>query len=334
MSGKKGVESATVKKKAVAIAKSLEKTRQEMKKVLIGQDTIVDELFLALLCKGDVLVEGVPGIGKTLLVKALSSVTGCKFSRIQFTPDLLPTDITGITTYEEGKGFYTVKGPVFAHFVLADEVNRAPPKVQSALLEAMQEHQVTIGRNSFKLPRPFFVMATQNPVESLGTYKLPEAQVDRFLVKVILRYPTAEEEEVILTNNVTINEFEDYKLKSVLSPSWIVNAQKIVQQIYLDKKIEKYIVRLVDATRFPEKYHVETGKYIEFGGSPRASISLHIAAKAKALLEGRAFVTQKDVKDVALSVLRHRILLNYEGQAEDVNTDDIVHEILKRVPIL
>ncbi len=334
MKKEEGWKSAAFKKEVSTIAAGFQKTREEVKRILVGQSKVVDEFLLALLCKGNVLVEGVPGVGKTLLVKSLSIVTGCKFSRIQFTPDLLPTDITGITTYEEGRGFYTVKGPVFAHFILADEINRAPPKVQSALLEAMQEHQVTIGRETFKLPSPFFVMATQNPLETLGTYQLPEAQVDRFLIKVLIKYPSSEEEELILNKNVTIKGFEDFNLHPILSPSWIEHSQKTVQKIYLDNKIEKYIIKIIDATRYPSKYHLELGKYIEYGASPRASISLFIAAKANALLDGRNFVTPKDVKNIAFSVLRHRILLNYEGQAEDVNPDDIISEVLKKVPIL
>jgi MoxR-like ATPase len=245
----------------------------------------------------------------------------------------LPSDIIGITTYEEGRGFYSVKGPIFANFLLADEINRAPPKVQSALLEAMQEKQVTIGKESFPLPNPFFVMATQNPIESLGTYKLPEAQIDRFMFKIEMKYPSMEDELKILHTNSTLRRFEDFDLNPIMSPEAILKAQSDVKKIYLDKKVEKYIVSLVDASRNPEKYKLASGKYIEYGTSPRSSIALFIASKAHALVKGRAYVTPMDVKDVAHNVLRHRIILNYEGQAEDVSTDDIIDELLKKVPI-
>jgi MoxR-like ATPase len=307
--------------------------KEEMGKVIVGQAEIVDSLMEALLCNGHVLVEGVPGIAKTMTVRTLSVITGGQFSRIQFTPDLLPTDIVGITTYEEGRGFYSVKGPIFANFVLADEINRAPPKVQSALLEAMQERQVTIGKESFALPTPFFVMATQNPIESLGTYKLPEAQIDRFMFKLQMGYPNTEEELKILHQNATLKRFEEFKLNTVMTPEIILRAQQDVKKVYLDKKVERYIVSIVEATRNPEKYKLETGKFIEYGTSPRSSIALFIASKAHALVKGNGFVTPMDVKEVAHNVLRHRIILNYEGQAEEISTDKIIDEILKKVPI-
>ncbi|GIU69572.1 MAG: magnesium chelatase subunit I [Candidatus Woesearchaeota archaeon] len=307
--------------------------KEEMAKVIVGQTEIINSLIEALLCNGHVLVEGVPGIAKTMTVRTLSTITGGQFSRIQFTPDLLPTDIIGITTYEEGRGFYSVKGPIFANFVLADEINRAPPKVQSALLEAMQERQVTIGKESFALPNPFFVMATQNPIESLGTYKLPEAQIDRFMFKLQMNYPNIEDELKILHQNVTLKRFEDFKLNVVINPETILKAQQDVKRIYLDKKVEKYIVSIVESTRNPEKYKLETGKFIEYGTSPRSSIALFIASKAHALVKGKGFVTPMDVKEVAHNVLRHRIILNYEGQAEEISTDKIIDEILKKVPI-
>ena len=308
--------------------------RAEVGKVVIGQAEMVNGLIEALISNGHTLVEGIPGIGKTLLVKTLARITGCAFSRIQFTPDLLPTDIVGLTTYEEGRGFYTVKGPVFANFVLADEINRSPPKVQSALLESMQERQATIGKETFKLPSPFFVMATQNPIEQLGTYKLPEAQVDRFLYKLIMTYPTPEEEIIILKTNITLNEFEDYDLRRVLTPDDIIRAQDFVKKIYLDAKIEKYIINIVEATRKPAKYDVKIGKYIDFGASPRSSISLYIASKAHALLKGRSYVVANDVKEIAYNCLRHRILLNFEGEAEGVKPETIIKEILEKVPII
>jgi MoxR-like ATPase len=307
--------------------------REEMSNIVVGQDKIVTALLRAIISNGHALLEGVPGIAKTLMIRTLSSVTKCAFKRIQFTPDLLPTDIIGITAYDEKKGFYIVKGPIFSNFILADEINRAPPKVQSALLEAMQEKQVTIGKQTFDLEHPFFVFATQNPLENLGTYPLPEAQMDRFLFKIFVDYPTVEDEQEILMKNMTIKRFTEYTLKPLLSPAEIVTLQKDVQNIYLDEKVEKYIVHIVDATRHPEVYKLKLAKYIEWGSSPRASIGLFIASKAEALLKGKEFVTPQHVKEVAHDVLRHRIILNYEGQAEGIKTDDIITEILSKVPV-
>ncbi|MFH1771036.1 MAG: MoxR family ATPase [archaeon] len=316
------------------ISEKVKKVKAEVRKILVGQDDVLTSLFEALFANGHILLEGIPGTGKTLLVRTISKVSGSIYSRIQFTPDLLPTDILGITTYEEGKGFYTVKGPIFANFVLADEINRSPPKVQSALLEGMQERQVTIGKETFVLPHPFLVMATQNPLEQLGTYKLPEAQVDRFLYKIIITYPSPADEQQILKKNITTKKFEDYDLMPILSPTEIIDAQNIVKQIYCDEKIEKYIIRLIDATRHPDKYSIETGKYIEYGSSPRSSISLFIASKSRALLKSRTYVIQQDVKDVAMNVLRHRLIVNFEGEAENITPEDIIKEILGKVPIL
>lgn len=311
-----------------------ERLRLEVSKIVVGQVEIVDSLVEALLCDGHVLVEGIPGIAKTLIIRTLSRVSGCQFSRIQFTPDLLPTDILGITTYEEGKGFYTVKGPIFANFVLADEINRAPPKVQSSLLESMQERQVTIGKESFKLPTPFFVMATQNPLENLGTYKLPEAQIDRFLFKLLITYPKQEDEIYILHKNMTLRRFGEFDINPIMTPETIIQAQQDVQKVYMDPKIENYIVRIVGATRKPKDYNIELGQYIDYGASPRSSIALYIASKAHAFLRGKNYVTPMDVKEVAPNVLRHRIILNYEGQAEEIDGEDVVAEILKKVPIV
>ncbi|MGV8140845.1 MAG: AAA family ATPase [Candidatus Woesearchaeota archaeon] len=337
VSGQDSYKKSNPNKELDATVKQYQKQFQDIKnelgKVIVGQHEIIDSMILGIICNGHILVEGVPGIAKTLTVRTLANVTNSQFSRIQFTPDLLPTDIIGITTYEEGRGFYSVKGPVFANFVLADEINRAPPKVQSALLEAMQERQVTIGKESFSLPNPFFVMATQNPIESLGTYKLPEAQIDRFLFKLEMKYPTPEEELRIMHQNSTLKKFEDFNLSTVFTTEQILMAQQDVKRIYMDKKVEKYIVGIVEATRTPEKYNVTMGKYIDYGTSPRSTIALFITSKAYALLNGKSYVTPMHVKAVAHDVLRHRILLNYEGQADEISTDKIIDEILRRVPV-
>jgi len=314
-------------------SKLLLDVKKEVKKTVIGQEQIVDGFLRGLLANGHVLVEGIPGIAKTLLVRTLAKVTGCQFSRIQFTVDLLPTDIVGLQTYQEGKGFYTIKGPIFANYVLADEINRAPPKTQSALLEAMQEKQATIGKETFPMMNPFFVMATQNPIEQEGTYRLPEAQVDRFIFKLLMPYPSMDEEQLILNTNMTLRKFEDYDLKSILNPKLIIKMQQFVKKIYLDKEIEKYIVRIIDATRNPAKYNLKYAKYIDWGASPRASIALFIGAKTQALLKGKDYVTPQHVKDVAYDVLRHRLLLTYEAEAEKNTPDMVIKDILSRVPI-
>jgi len=311
----------------------LEVVKREIAKIIVGQQEVVSGLFLGLLCNGHVLVEGVPGIAKTLLIRTVAKVTGCDFKRIQFTVDLLPTDITGITAYTKEKGFYVVKGPVFTNFILADEINRAPPKTQSALLEAMGERQVTIGKETFMLPSPFFVMATQNPIESAGTYSLPEAQIDRFLLKLYMDYPTKEEEIKILKKNINLYTFDDFSLKPVITPQDITKMQEDTKKIYMSQKVEQYCVNLVDATRRPKKYNIKLGKYIEIGSSPRASIGLFITAKANALLHGKNFVIPDFVKEIAHPILRHRLILNYEGMAEGIKTDDIVKEILEKVAI-
>ncbi|MBR9690931.1 MoxR family ATPase [Candidatus Woesearchaeota archaeon] len=310
-----------------------EAIRKEMSQIVVGQKDVVNTMILALICNGHCLVEGVPGIGKTLTIRALSKIMGCDFSRIQFTPDLLPSDIIGITAYDEKKGFYTVKGPIFANFILADEINRAPPKVQSALLEGMQERQVTIGKETFAIQRPFFVMSTQNPLENLGTYTLPEAQVDRFLFKIKMGYPNIDEEADILRKNMTIYHFDEFKIRPLLDAQKIINLQEFVKKVYLDKKVEDYIVRIVDCTRNPKKYGVKLGQYIQYGASPRGTIALYISSKAMALLNGRPYVTPHDVKEVAHITLRHRLILNYEGQAEEIDVDNIIDEILSSVPI-
>ena len=311
----------------------LDKVKAEVARVVVGQEKVVDALIKAVLANGHVLLEGIPGIAKTLVIRALASAAGCKFKRIQFTPDLLPTDIVGITSYEEKKGFFVVKGPIFANFILADEINRAPPKVQSALLEAMQEKQATIGKETFPIDLPFFVLATQNPIETLGVYPLPEAQIDRFLFKTEMLYPTKEEEKKIIERNITLNKFEDYKIKSILSQKRILELQQITKKIAHSDKIKEYIVDIVDSTRYPKKYGIKTGEYIELGTSPRACIGLFIAAKADALMGGETYIRPHHVKNVAFDVLRHRIILNYTGQAEGIKIDDIISEILSKVPI-
>lgn len=307
--------------------------REEIHKAVVGQHEVLTALLRGILANGHVLLEGVPGIAKTLIVRTMSAVMGCDFSRIQFTPDLLPTDIIGISTYEESRGFYVLKGPIFANFILADEINRAPPKVQSALLEGMQEKQVTIGKETFQLPYPFFVLATQNPLESFGTFPLPEAQLDRFLFKLDIVYPKFDEEMLVLQRNMSLRKFEDFALSPLLNPDEIVAMQEDVKKIYLDTKIERYIVSIIDATRNPKKYKIESGKYIAWGASPRASLGLFIGSKAEAMLQSKEFVIPYFVKKVARDVLRHRIILNYDGQSEGISTDTVIDEILKKTPV-
>ena len=307
-------------------AKSLiDETLGEVRKVFFGRKEVTEALIRALLCDGHVLIEGVPGIAKTLVIKTLAKVSGCSAKRIQFTVDMLPTDIVGLTTYHPDEGFQIVKGPIFANFIIADEINRAPPKTQSALIEAMQEGQVTIGKKTFELPSPFFVMANQNPIETEGVYILPEAQIDRFLFKIIIDYPDAEAEERIMEENVTLNKFRDLKIRSTISPAKLLELQQITKKVFLDDKIKKYIIGIVSRTRDKDSKY---GEYLELGCSPRASIALFIAAKAEALMNGRNFVIPRDVKVVALESLRHRIILNYRAQADKITTDKVINEIL------
>ena len=310
------------------VQKIIADVENEMSKIVVGQREVVHGILRAILCDGHVLVEGVPGVAKTLIVKAMSQVMGCDMKRIQFTVDLLPTDITGIMSYTPKKGFEILKGPIFANFVIADEINRSPPKTQSALLEAMQEKAVTISRKTHDLPRPFFVMATENPLEVSGVYSLPEAQVDRFLFKILIDYPTTKEETIILSQNTTIRRFEDFDLKPILSPKKILDLQKMVKEVYTSKAVEDYIIKIVEETR---SQTFEFAKYISYGASPRASIALYIASKAEALMNGRDYVTPEDVKKVAYLVLRHRIILNYEAEAEKISTDYIIKNILSKV---
>lgn len=303
-----------------------------MDQVIVGQKHLVESLMIGLLSDGHILLEGVPGLAKTLAIKTLASLIDAKYSRIQFTPDLLPADVIGTMIYSQKSEEFQVKqGPVFANFVLADEINRAPAKVQSALLEAMQERQVTISENTYKLPEPFLVMATQNPIEQEGTYPLPEAQVDRFMLKVVIDYPKLEEEKLIIRQNINGDKFE---VKPILKADEIIEARKVVRQVYLDEKIEKYIVDIVFATRYPEKYDLKELKdMIGFGGSPRASINLALAARSYAFIKRRGYVIPEDVRAVAHDVLRHRIGLTYEAEASNMTSDEIVSKILNKVEV-
>ena len=303
-----------------------------MDQVIVGQKHLVESLLIGLLSDGHVLLEGVPGLAKTLAIKTLASLIDAQYSRIQFTPDLLPAYVIGTMVYsQKDETFQVKKGPVFANFVLADEINRAPAKVQSALLEAMQERQVTIGNETFGLPKPFLVLATQNPIEQEGTYPLPEAQVDRFMLKVVIDYPKLEEEKLIIRQNINGDKFE---VKPILKADEIIEARKVVRQVYLDEKIEKYIVDIVFATRYPEKYDLKELKdMIGFGGSPRASINLALAARSYAFIKRRGYVIPEDVRAVAHDVLRHRIGLTYEAEASNMTSDEIVSKILNKVEV-
>jgi MoxR-like ATPase len=305
----------------------------ELGKVIVGQRYMVERLLIGLLAQGHVLLEGVPGLAKTLSIKSLSSAINAKFSRIQFTPDLLPADVIGTMIYNQQKNEFVVRrGPIFANFILADEINRAPAKVQSALLEAMQERQITIGDSTFKLDEPFLVLATQNPIEQEGTYTLPEAQVDRFMLKVVIGYPTREEEKLIIRQN--LNPEAANPIRSIIQPSDILEARKLVREVYMDEKIEKYILDIVFATRNPEEYKLNKLKpLIAYGGSPRASINLAWAAKAYAFMKRRGYVIPEDVRSICFDVMRHRVGLTYEAAAENVTSENILSEILNAVEV-
>ena len=310
----------------------VELVTMEMKKVIIGQKHLLDSLLIGLLSNGHILLEGLPGLAKTLAIKTLSDTIDAKFSRIQFTPDLLPADVTGTLIYSQKKEEFVIKkGPIFANFLLADEINRSPAKVQSALLEAMQERQVTIGVETFPLPDPFLVLATQNPIEQEGTYPLPEAQVDRFMMKVVINYPNMEEERLIIRENLA----ENFPVPvNILKPEDIVKARKTVREVYLDEKIEKYILDIVFSTRNPEEYGLSEFKnLIAYGGSPRASINLAMAAKAYAFIKRRGFVRPEDVRQVCHDVIRHRIGLTYEAEAENITSEEIISKILDTVEV-
>lgn len=322
----------TINKQVQQESLFLQDLRREVGKVIVGQDALVEKMLVALLADGHILIEGVPGLAKTLAVKTLAQAIHAQFQRIQFTPDLLPADITGTLIFNPKDGmFYPKRGPVFSNFVLADEINRSPAKVQSALLEAMQERQVTIGEQTYKLPEPFMVMATQNPVEQEGTYPLPEAQVDRFMLKVLVTYPTKEEEKLILERMASHQKIE---LNTQVSPEMILKARAVTDGIYVDEKIKNYIVDLVFATRAPKAAGLEKlASFISYGASPRATIFLTQAAKAYAFLNGRGFVTPEDIKAVGLDVLRHRVLLSYEAEAENITSDQIVKQIFDAVDV-
>ena len=303
-----------------------------MDQIIVGQKHLVESLLIGLLSDGHVLLEGVPGLAKTLAIKTLASLIDAQYSRVQFTPDLFPADVIGTMVYsQKDESFQVKKGPIFANFVLADEINRAPAKVQSALLEAMQERQVTIGKQTFPLPEPFLVLATQNPIEQEGTYPLPEAQVDRFMLKVVIDYPKLEEEKLIIRQNIN---GEKFNVKPILKADEILEARKVVRQVYLDEKIERYIVDIVFATRYPEKYDLKELKdMIGFGGSPRASINLALAARTYAFIKRRGYVIPEDVRAVAHDVLRHRIGLTYEAEASNMTSDEIISKILNKVEV-
>ncbi len=325
---KKGDGTGSIANRIKSCAATISKIRVEVSKAFVGQKEIVDRLIIALVCGGHVLIEGVPGIAKTLVVRSLSEVTGCSQGRIQFTVDLLPTDIVGITTYYPNKGFVTEKGPIFANFILADEINRSPPKTQSAMIEAMQEKQVTLGKSDFALPKPFFVMATQNPLEQSGVYSLPEAQIDRFLFKLIMTYPKRDEEKQIMEQNMTLKKFDDFSLKKVTNPQEIIEMQVLVNDIYIDEKVKDLILDIIELTRTKKfKY----GEYLEWGASPRATIALFITSKARAMVNGREFVVPQDVKDSVHDVLRHRIILSYKAEILKITPDMVIDAILEKI---
>lgn len=311
----------------------IEKLNAETSKVIVGQYQMIERLMLGLLTRGHVLLEGLPGLAKTLAIKTLSTAVDAQFSRIQFTPDLLPADIIGTMIYNPSKSDFSVrKGPIFANFILADEINRAPAKVQSALLEAMQERQVTIGNETFILEEPFLVLATQNPIEQEGTYPLPEAQVDRFMLKVKIGYPNKEEEREIIRRNLSDDGFG--KVNAIVHPDDIIKARKSVQKVYMDEKIERYILDIVFATRTPDEYNLKSlAPLINYGGSPRASINLALASKAHAFIQRRGYVIPEDVRNVCHDVMRHRIGLTYEAEAENITQEDIINKILDTVEV-
>ncbi len=314
------------------VAETLQTVRDRVGQVVVGQENLVERLLLALLCNGHVLLEGVPGVAKTLTVNSLAKAVHAEFSRIQFTPDLLPGDLTGTLVYDPRDHTFTPeKGPIFANLLLADEINRAPAKVQSALLEAMQEKQVTLGKETFALPKPFLVLATQNPIEQEGTYMLPEAQVDRFMFKLKVGYPSMDEELIVMQRMARAEPM--LEVEPVLTIEGLMEMRAEMEKVFIDEKVEKYILRLVDATRHPENYGLEVSKYVRFGASPRASIYLSLAARGHALMQGRDYATPQDVKDIAHDVLRHRMAISYRAEAESITSDDLLDQMLKQVPV-
>ncbi len=327
MSGIEAINQAVREKSAFVPA-----LKSEIGKTIVGQEGLIDRLIIGLLANGHILLEGVPGLAKTLTVKTLAAALNTSFQRLQFTPDLLPADLIGTLIYNPRESdFFIKKGPIFASMILADEINRAPAKVQSALLEAMQERQVTIGDETFKLPEPFLVMATENPIEQEGTYPLPEAQVDRFMLKLKIEYPSIEEERRILDRMAhTENETA---VNPVIEPGTLLSARRTVDEIYTDDKIKDYILRIVFATREPEQYGLEIKEYLRYGASPRATLALTIGARAHAFLQGRGYVTPQDVKSIAPDILRHRIIVSYEAEAEELTSDNIIEKLLSEIPV-
>ena len=310
----------------------IQKLRNEIGRVIVAQNYLIDRLIVGLLASGHVLLEGVPGLAKTLSIRTLAKATDAEFKRIQFTPDLLPADVIGTLIFNPKESiFETRKGPIFANLVLADEINRAPAKVQSALLEAMQERQVTLGEQTYKLPEPFLVLATENPIDQEGTYPLPEAQVDRFMLKIKVDYPTKSEEREILDRMASTTP--NMEVNAVTTLKEIQDARKKVNDIYIDEKIRDYIVDLISATRHPSEYKLKIDQYLQFGASPRATISLALAAKAWAILQGRAYVVPQDIKEIGMDVLRHRVIPSYEAEAEDISSEDLVQSIFEAVPV-
>jgi len=304
----------------------------ELDKVIVGQRYMLERMLVGLLADGHILLEGVPGLAKTMAVTALSRAISAEFRRIQFTPDLLPADLIGTQIYRQSDGeFYTRKGPIFANIILADEINRAPAKVQSALLESMQEHQVTIGQETHPLPSPFMVLATQNPIEQEGTYPLPEAQLDRFMLKLKVDYPLKDQERQILEKMASIDQ--NFDIQPVISPADIMDVRGVVDQIYIDDKIKDYIVDIVCATRDPQKYGIDLGNFINYGASPRATIYLALAAKAHAFMQQRAYVTPQDIKSIGMDVLRHRVIISYEAEAEDMTSEDIIKTVFDNIEV-
>tara|TARA_B110000093_G_C12969449_1_gene411494 strand:- start:1628 stop:2599 length:972 start_codon:yes stop_codon:yes gene_type:complete len=311
---------------------TLQAVRKRVGQVVVGQENLVDRLLLALLCNGHVLLEGVPGVAKTLTVNSLAQAIHAQFSRIQFTPDLLPGDLTGTLVYDPRAHTFTAeKGPIFTNLLLADEINRAPAKVQSALLEAMQEKQVTLGKETYDLPKPFLVLATQNPIEQEGTYSLPEAQVDRFMFKLKVGYPSMDEELIVMQRMAKTEPV--LNIEPVLTIEELMQMRATMETVFIDEKVERYILRLVDATRYPEKYDLDLGRYLRFGASPRASIYLSLAARGHALMQQRDYVIPQDVKDVAHDLLRHRMAISYRAEAESITSDDLLDQILAKVSV-